>query len=115
MIFCDTAVKYDSNVNNNMDEYIKYISIFFLVTNILAFSVMLWDKIQSRHKNNDRVSEGVLFFLATIFGSVGVLAGMFVCRHKTRKWYFMVGIPLLIVQNCSFLHVIYLIVTEQLP
>ncbi|HCU70361.1 MAG TPA: DUF1294 domain-containing protein [Candidatus Moranbacteria bacterium] len=81
--------------------------IFFLAANVIAFFVMLWDKARSRKKNAERISEGMLFFMATAFGSVGVFAGMFVFHHKTRKWYFILGIPLLIAQNMAFLYAIY--------
>ncbi|MDO8240804.1 MAG: DUF1294 domain-containing protein [Candidatus Moranbacteria bacterium] len=80
---------------------------FFAIVNVLAFVIMLWDKMQSRKKDAERISEGMLFFMATIFGSVGVLAGMFAFRHKTQKWYFLMGIPMLIAENCALLYLIY--------
>jgi uncharacterized membrane protein YsdA (DUF1294 family) len=49
----------------------------------------------------------MLFFMATAFGSLGVYVGMFTFRHKTQKWYFIIGIPLLIMQNSAFLYVVY--------
>lgn len=76
---------------------------FFLVVNVLAFLVMLWDKMQSRKNGAERISEGLLFFMATMFGSIGVYLGMFVFRHKTRKWYFVMGIPMLILENMALL------------
>ncbi len=85
---------------------------FFLAVNAVAFAVMLWDKVQSRKQNAERISEGMLFFMATVFGSVGVYIGMFAFHHKTRKWYFLIGIPLLIVENCAFLYLAYTI-TEK--
>jgi uncharacterized membrane protein YsdA (DUF1294 family) len=84
------------------------IIVVFAVLNLLAFLLMLWDKNISQGKNErNRISEGMLFFMATLFGSVGVYLGMFVLRHKTRKWYFVVGIPLLILQNISFLYLVH--------
>jgi uncharacterized membrane protein YsdA (DUF1294 family) len=83
------------------------IIIFFLAINLLAFFVMMLDKIKSRKNKAERISEGMLFFMATAFGSLGVYTGMFFFRHKTQKWYFLVGIPLLIIQNCAFLYLIY--------
>lgn len=80
---------------------------FFLTINLVAFLVMWIDKLQSKKEGHERISEGMLFFLASIFGSVGVYGGMFAFRHKTQKWYFLVGIPLLIVQNSVFLYFIY--------
>ncbi len=83
------------------------IVVFFLAMNLLAFFLMFWDKLKSRKDNSQRISEGMLFFLATAFGSLGVYFGMFVFRHKTQKWYFIVGIPLLIIQNSVFLYLVY--------
>ncbi|MFA5994168.1 MAG: DUF1294 domain-containing protein [Parcubacteria group bacterium] len=97
-----------------MNDQLLGVGIFFLLVNATAFLVMLWDKSRSRQKGAERISEGMLFFMATIFGSVGVLAGMFAFRHKTRKWYFVLGIPLLIAQNCAFLYVVYLYLNKTL-
>lgn len=80
---------------------------FFLLINIAAFLMMLLDKNKSKKTGNERISEGLLFFMAAVFGSVGVYAGMFAFRHKTRKWYFIIGIPMLIVQNIALLYLVY--------
>jgi uncharacterized membrane protein YsdA (DUF1294 family) len=70
--------------------------------NIFSFLVMANDKRKSMASGNpDRIPEGVLFFLATAFGSIGIYLAMILLRHKTRKWYFQVGIPLLILQNTA--------------
>ena len=69
---------------------------------------MLLDKVKSAKPGAKRISEGMLFFMATVFGSIGVYAGMFVFRHKNRKWYFLIGIPLLIIQNAALIYLIYL-------
>ena len=92
-------------MNNNS----LFLVTLFLAINLLAFLIMLLDKNKSKKNGAERISEGMLFFLATIFGSAGVLAGMFAFRHKTQKWYFLIGIPLLIAQNVATLYVIYLI------
>ncbi len=75
--------------------------------NIITFLVMANDKRKStRGGNTERIPEGLIFFLATIAGAAGVYAGMLIFRHKTRKWYFQLGIPLLILQNLATLYVI---------
>lgn len=79
----------------------------FAVINLIAFFVMMADKIKSRKSENQRTPEGVLFFLATVFGSLGVYVAMFVFRHKTQKWYFLIGIPLLLAQNIASIYLIY--------
>ncbi len=81
----------------------QWLVLFFLVINAVSFLIMLWDKVQSRKSGAERISEGLLFFLATAFGSIGVFFGMLVFHHKTRKWYFLIGIPLLMAQNITFL------------
>lgn len=81
---------------------------FFVVVNLVAFFVMWRDKARSRKVGAERISEGLLFFMATWFGSIGVYAGMSVFRHKTQKWYFVIGIPMLILENSAFLYLLYL-------
>ena len=91
---------------NNQSLYIIGV---FLAINILAFLVMMIDKFRSGKPGVERISEGRLFFMATIFGSLGVYTGMFMFRHKTQKWYFLIGIPLLIIQNAALLYLIILL------
>jgi len=90
-----------------MDNNFLGVIIFFTVINLVAFLTMMLDKSKSRNSTSERISEGMLFFMATAFGSVGVYAGMFAFRHKTRKWYFVVGVPLAIMQNIVFLWIVY--------
>lgn len=71
--------------------------------NLCAFFVVAKDKGLSMGNNQERIPEGVIFLVATAFGSVGVYAAMLAFRHKTRKWYFMLGIPLLILENAATL------------
>ena len=40
--------------------------------------------------------EKILFGAALLGGSAGAWAGMYVFHHKTRHWYFVVGIPLIL-------------------
>lgn len=76
--------------------------------NVIAFVIMWVDKIKSTKPGTPRISEGMLFFMATIFASFGVYAGMFAFRHKTKKWYFLLGIPLLMAENLITAYQIYL-------
>ena len=75
--------------------------------NIFSFLVMAHDKRESvRGSNTKRTPEGLMFFMATIFGGIGVYAGMFVFRHKIRKWYFQLSIPLMILQNVATIYLL---------
>ncbi|KKQ52540.1 MAG: hypothetical protein US70_C0008G0027 [Parcubacteria group bacterium GW2011_GWD2_38_11] len=95
-----------------MDKKLFIVIVFFGVINLLAFFIMLLDKNKSKKAGAERISEGLLFFMATVFGSVGVYTGMIAFHHKTKKWYFIVGIPMLIIQNIALLHLIYVNVTS---
>jgi len=81
--------------------------VIFCAINLCAFYVVAFDKKRSRQGSSvGRVSEGVFFFIATAFGAVGIYIGMIMCRHKTRKWYFVLSVPLLIIQNLITLYIL---------
>ena len=35
--------------------------------------------------------------LALVGGSIGAIIGMYAFHHKTKHWYFVVGMPLILV------------------
>ena len=63
-----------------------------LAINALEFFLMGWDKRQAR-KGGRRTPEKTFFLLALLGGSPGAILGMYAFRHKTRHWYFVLGIP----------------------
>jgi len=69
--------------------------IYFAIVNLLAFALFGIDKRMAK-KNKDRVSEGKLFLLAILGGALGAWGGMYFFRHKTKHWYFVVFIPLIL-------------------
>ena len=76
---------------------IKIILILYaLIMNIISFSLMGIDKVKAR-KKAWRIPEGTLFLFAIFGGSIGSIAGMYTFRHKTRHWYFVVGMPLILI------------------
>lgn len=81
--------------------------IFLLMVNSASFLVMYLDKRRSKKVGAERIPEGLMFFTAAAFGSLGVLGGMMMFRHKTAKWYFALGVPLLMVQNSATLYVTF--------
>ncbi len=60
------------------------------------------DKFAAQRQNR-RVPEKVLFLLAAAGGSLGLYLGMFTFRHKTKHWYFVVGVPLIILVQAALL------------
>lgn len=70
--------------------------IYLVIINLIAFLTFGADKRRAR-RDKRRVRESTLFLLAAIGGSIGALLGMYVFRHKTRHWYFCVGIPAILI------------------
>ena len=77
---------------------IKEVIIIFVILNVLAYLIIHFDKRNSR-SGKKRVSEASLLTMAAIGGSIGILVGMFVYRHKTRKKRFSLGVPLIIAMQ----------------
>ena len=78
----------------------KPLLVYLLLINALAFLLMLMDK-QNAKKHRRRIPEATLLMVAFLGGSVGAIAGMDICRHKTKKPKFSVGLPV-----CLALHVV---------
>ena len=70
--------------------------IYLLTINALGFWIMLDDKQRAR-KKRWRIPEATLLTVALLGGSAGCLLGMRLCRHKTRKPKFSVGLPVILL------------------
>ena len=75
---------------------ITLIIIYLAIVNFISFTVMGIDKLKAR-KRAWRIPEATLFVLAIIGGSVGSIIGMHLFRHKTRHWYFVYGMPAILL------------------
>jgi len=73
---------------------------YLAAVNVIAFTVYGADKRRAK-KDKRRVPEKTLFLLALIGGSVGAWAGMYTFRHKTRHWYFVWGIPAILLAQVA--------------
>ena len=81
-------------------------AIYLVVMNVLGVAVMWSDKRRAR-LHRWRIPEKVLFGVSLLGGSAGTWAGMYLFRHKTKHWYFVVGMPLILV--CQAALAIYLV------
>ena len=77
-------------------DVILTIAGYFLIMNILGFSLMGIDKWKAK-KGAFRIPESTLFIIALIGGSIGSIIGMYTFRHKTRHWYFVYGMPAILL------------------
>ena len=84
----------------------KLFAIYLVVMNVLGVAVMWSDKRRAR-LHRWRIPEKALFGVSLLGGSAGTWAGMYLFRHKTKHWYFVVGMPLILV--CQAALAIYLV------
>ena len=78
----------------------KIVAGYLVACNLLGLFLMKLDKEKAK-KHLWRIPEKMFFLVSLIGGSIGTWAGMYLFRHKTRHWYFVVGMPLiLILQIC---------------
>lgn len=75
---------------------IKVFAVYVVVMTIIGFLSMYIDK-KKAIKHQWRISEKTLFFIAVLGGSIGSNLGMAVCRHKTKHWYFVIGMPAILI------------------
>lgn len=74
----------------------KVLSAYLVAINIITLTAFGIDK-RNAAGHRFRIRIATLLGLAFAGGAVGGLVGMYVFRHKTRKNYFVYGIPLIIL------------------
>lgn len=65
---------------------------WLLAINAAAFALMGTDKRRAQ-RHQWRIPEATLFASALLGGSIGAIWGMYHFHHKTKHWYFVVGMP----------------------
>ena len=93
-----------------MKAYIAYGLLgWLIVINLIAFITCGKDKYAASHQRR-RTPEKTLFLQALIGGSLGLYLGMYTFNHKTRHWYFVVGVPaIILIQAAIVLWIHFLI------
>lgn len=77
---------------------------YLIVMNLVGLCLMGLDKLKARH-HAWRISEKNLFLVSILGGSIGTWAGMYLFHHKTRHWYFVVGMPsILVIQAAASIY-----------
>lgn len=77
-------------------DVVLIIIIYIVMMNLVSFALMGIDKYKAK-KKAWRIPEATLFLFAIFGGSIGSILGMFLFHHKTRHWYFLFGLPLILV------------------
>lgn len=79
---------------------------YTFVLNLIGFAIMGIDKHKAR-KGAFRIPEATLFVVALIGGSIGSICGMYTFRHKTRKWYFVYGMPAILILQLAIAFLLF--------
>lgn len=79
---------------------------YFVVINLIGFFIMGIDK-RRAIKHAFRIPEAALFTIAIIGGSLGTTLGMYFFHHKTRHWYFVYGMPFILILQILLLFFLY--------
>lgn len=87
-----------------------YFTLYIILINFVGFLVMYIDKNKAKN-GRYRISEKTIFVIALLLGAIGVYAGMYKFRHKTKHNIFTVGIPVLIIIN---IFSVYYILSQNL-
>lgn len=82
---------------------------YVIFVNLLGFIAMHRDKQRAR-KRLFRIPEATFFAISIMGGSIGCILGMYLFRHKTRRWHFVYGLPLILI-----LQIIGLILLKIVP
>ncbi len=75
---------------------LTFLIAYAVIINFIGFALMGIDKRRAR-KNAFRIPEATLFAVAVIGGSIGSILGMQIFRHKTKHWYFKIGMPAILL------------------
>lgn len=73
----------------------EIVVVYLIIINAIGCVLMLVDKNKAKQRHW-RIPERVLMVTAVIGGSIGVLAGMKLFRHKTKHPKFTIGVPVIL-------------------
>ncbi len=90
-------------MNNN---WILFIIAYMAMINLYGFISCGMDK-KKAQKGEWRIPEKRFFITTVLGGGIGVLAGMYKFRHKTKHRSFTLGIPAIIIAQCILLYLIW--------
>ena len=85
--------------------FIIIFAVYYIAINLIGFVIMGVDK-RKAIRNAYRIPEATLFCVALLGGALGTTLGMRIFRHKTKHWYFVVGMPLIFFVQLALIVVV---------
>ncbi len=80
--------------------------LYLILINAVAVLFMLTDKLRAK-KGRWRIPEKTLFLIAAAGGSLGIIIGMRLFRHKTKREQFANGIPFILAVQIILAVILY--------
>ncbi|MBO5241298.1 MAG: DUF1294 domain-containing protein [Lachnospiraceae bacterium] len=87
-------------------DVLLIIIVYVVMMNLVSFALMGIDKYKAK-KKAWRIPEATLFLFAIFGGSIGSTLGMFLFHHKTRHWYFLFGLPLILILQLVCIYLLW--------
>src|SRR5690554_1924215 len=84
---------------DNKDQYtyvIQVLGIYYVSINLYGLLIMYIDKKKSKG-NGSRINERQLFIVTALGGALGTIMGMKLLRHKSKKIYFKLWFPFILI------------------
>ena len=75
---------------------------YLLIANLLGLILMGVNKRKAK-KGRWRIPEAMLFLVAALGGSLGIILGMYLFRHKTKHRSFTIGMPMILIVQIAIL------------
>jgi len=94
--------KFSLKVEYECMKVMIFLAIYLVIMNVIGFSSMGIDK-KKAIKRDWRIPEATLFMFAMLGGSIGSTFGMYAFRHKTKHWYFVIGMPLILILQIALI------------
>lgn len=100
------GTSWDSIFSGFNPTVLRWLSIYLLVINIVTFLAFDYDKhVAMNRQGRRRLPELRLMGLSLLGGTIGGMIAMRVFNHKTKRWYFVMGLPLFVcLQTTLFLY-----------
>ena len=76
----------------------QFAVIYLIIINFIGFCAMGIDKWKAQ-RNAWRIPEKALFTITLLGGGFGTISGMYLFRHKTKKLYFTIGFPVILLSE----------------
>ncbi len=80
--------------------------VLLILSNLNSFTLMGVDK-RRAIRHDRRIPERTLFLSACLFGGLGSVLGMRAFRHKTKHWYFQLGMPSILIVEIVILWLVF--------